>query len=72
MRTHLFIMLLAVATMTVFGQQYSRKPVTVGDDTFLPYLKGRVVDRIPENDQYSQKIFAILLSHPFVNAPQGY
>ncbi len=72
MRKHLFILLFAVSNIAVFGQQYSRKTVTVGDDTFLPYLKGKVVNRISQTDINSQKIFAILQSHPSVSVPQGY
>jgi len=72
MRTRLFILLLAVSNMAIFGQQYSPKPVTVGEDTFLPYIKGKVINRIPENDLIAQKIFAILRPLPSVNTPQGY
>lgn len=72
MRKHIFILLLAVSHMAIFGQQYSRKTVIVGEDTFLPYIKGKVVNRIPENDINSQKIFTILRSLPSVNTPQGY
>jgi hypothetical protein len=72
MRTGLFVLLLAVSHMATFGQQYSSKPVTVGEDTFLPYIKGKVVNRIPENDVNAQKIWAILRSLPGVSTPQGY
>ena len=61
MRKHLFILLFAVSNIAVFGQQYSRKTVTVGENAFLPYIKGKVVNRIPKNDINSQKIFSILL-----------
>src|SRR5574344_1369239 len=72
MRKYLFILLFAVSNIAVFGQQYSRKTVTVGEDAFLPYIKGKVVNRIPKNDVNSQKIFIILQSQPSVNMPQGY
>lgn len=70
MRTRLFIFLLAVSNMAIFSQQYSPKPITVGEDTFLPYIKGKVINRILENDLNAQKIFAILRSLPSVNTPQ--
>lgn len=72
MRKHLFILLFAVSNIAVFGQQYSRKTVTVGEDAFLPYIKGKIVNRIPKNDINSQKIVAILQLQPSVNTPQGY
>ncbi len=72
MRKCLFSLLFAVSSIAVSSQQYSRKTITVGEDTFLPYIKGKVVNRIPKNSIIPQKIFSILHSHANVNTPQGY
>lgn len=68
----LFILLIVISNTTVFGQQFSCETVTVGDNIFLPYMKGKVVNRIPQTDVNSKKIFAIIQSQASVNTPQGY
>lgn len=66
------MLLFVISNAAIFSQQYSYKTVTVGEDTFLPYLKGKIVNRINKNDVLSQRIFIILQSQPSVNSPQGY
>lgn len=55
-----------------YGQEFSKKTVIVGEDTFLPYLKGKVVNGIDQNAENFQKIFSLLQSQPSVSKPQGY
>lgn len=72
MRTYLIILLGLICNTTVYSQEYSSKTVTVGDNIFLPYMKGKVVNRIPQTDINSKNIFAIIQSQTSINTPQGY
>src|SRR5574344_94109 len=68
-----FIILLGLLCNTaVYSQEHSPATVTVGDDIFLPYMKGKVVNRIPQTDINSKKIFNIIRSQTSINTPQGY
>ena len=64
--------LFILAQMGVYGQGNPRETVTVGDDIFLPYLPGKVVQRINGNDVHSQKIFSIMFPQQKSGMPQGY
>ena len=60
MKKHLILFLTILCQTIAFGQEYSNKPVTIDERTFLPYMKGKVVNRIAKNDVNCQKIFNIL------------
>jgi len=72
MKSSLFILFVFVVNLAVNGQNYSNKAVTVGETTFLPYLKGKVVNRVAINDAKHKQLFALLHSLTSVSAPQGY
>lgn len=72
MRKILVVLLFIFPNIFIRGQEYSDKTVTVGEDIFLPYLKGKVFNRIPKNDTNYQKIFGLLQSAEAVGKTQGY
>ena len=72
MKKHLILFLTILCHTIAFGQEYSNKPVTIDERTFLPYMKGKVVNRIAKNDVNCQKIFNILQSSEIISKPQGY
>ncbi|OJX91266.1 MAG: hypothetical protein BGP01_12690 [Paludibacter sp. 47-17] len=71
-RIHLVTVLALLLNLPAHSQDTGYQTVTVGDDTFLPYLPGKVVNRIAKNDVFAQRIFAVLLTQKTVGAPVGY
>lgn len=67
--THSGTLLLVFVSLMVHSQNQT---VTIGDDTFLPQLPGKVINRIAKGDVYAQRIFSILLTQPTISAPVGY
>lgn len=72
MKKYVAALLFLISGITTYGQEYSSKAITVGEYTFLPYLKGKVINRISRSDITSLKIFTVLQSQPDVGTPQGY
>ncbi len=72
MKRNLSFLLLFFPYIFTYGQEYSNKPVTVAEDTFLPYLKGKVSNGIHKNDANFQRIFGLLQSAEALTKPQGY
>ncbi|MFV0398572.1 MAG: hypothetical protein ACK5JU_11255 [Bacteroidales bacterium] len=69
---YIAIAVLHMCSSMVCGQNDSRETVAVGDHLFLPYVKGKVVNKVAKNDTHSQRVFTLLQSVPMVSAPQGY
>lgn len=72
MRKFPVILLFIFSNIFVQGQEYTGKTITVDEDVFLPYMKGKVVNRIAKSDAKFQKIFNFLQSATVVSKPQGY
>lgn len=70
-KKNIFIFVLLLNTF-VYSQEYSNKIVIKNDDSFLPFIKGKMVDRVSQKDILAQKALTILKSHSSVNKPQGY
>lgn len=58
--------------LTLEGQELSDKRVKVGETVFLPYMKGKIIRRIPAGEINSIKIFEPLASWQKINSPKGF
>lgn len=67
-----FMVLLIFCSTNVYGQEFSQKTITINGWTFLPYLKGKVINRISQTDIHARKVFDIIQLQPVINRPQGY
>lgn len=71
MKKHIIFLFFLLGTWA-YGQEYSRKTITKSENTFLPFLKGEVVNKIPTNNVNAGKVFAILQTWQPINPPQGF
>lgn len=68
----LLSILVLISSVAFCQEEMPAGAVEVGDHTFLPSRKGKVVNRIAASHRYAQRLFSLLQSDSVIGKPVGY
>ena len=66
------VLLMVLLSQFTYSQDLQHKTDTVGEDIFLPYFPGKIVNKITKGDLFAQQLFSILQTEKSISTPVGY